>query len=154
MFPDQHFERVFPAVPQACGEARRFVGAALSDVIGDRLYDAKLATSEYAGNAIKYAAGGKFKVAIDVGDRHVIVHIVDGGSGATIPQVRPEVTPDQEGGRGLPLVVACTDATGCVEASACCCSPHAGGWCCWFRINRPAAPTTLFPACHALEVTS
>jgi anti-sigma regulatory factor (Ser/Thr protein kinase) len=145
-----HIEQVFDGVPEACGQARTFVVCSLADVVGpDRLDDVSLATSEYAGNAIKHAGGAAFTVAICIEPKHVVVHIVDAGDGMTIPQVRPGVAGlDSEGGRGMFLAAAFTDAAGQVKARECGCTPDSPGWCCWFRIDRPAQPTS------PVEVTS
>lgn len=138
MIPDTHIEQAFEARGEACAQARAYVAGSLSGLLtGDRLFEVKVATSELVTNAIKYATG-KFTVGIDFGSRHVIVHVVDNGDGATVPRART-VTDDCEGGRGLPLVQALTTATGTIPAARCCAAPSSTGTCCWFRIDLSRA---------------
>lgn len=128
--------RFFEAAPASSGQARQFVGALLHDVISDdRLWDVKVATAEYASNAIEHAGSG-FTVVVDVSPAAVTVHVVDVGSGGTsAPRTcLEEVDHASERGRGRFLVDALADETG-VHPAAECCSPGTPGWCCWFRFT-------------------
>jgi anti-sigma regulatory factor (Ser/Thr protein kinase) len=132
-------QQVFESVPASCPAARRFVADSLAPLVSQaRLDDVRLATSEYATNTIEHTAGGPFTIGILIEPKHVTVHIVGSLPGETIPQVRPGVAHESEGGRGLPLVAATTDECAQLAARECGCTPDAAGWCCWFRINRPA----------------
>jgi anti-sigma regulatory factor (Ser/Thr protein kinase) len=135
--------RVFAAVPSSCGQARQFVSAVLGSVVAaDRMSDVVLATSEFAANAVEHAAGDGFQVAVAVTDDHVIVHVIDSGSGPSSPLAGPR---DRdlfaESGRGLDLVAAFTDAAGSEDAALCACASAAAGWCCWFRIDLTTSVT-------------
>ncbi len=143
----QPLERIFAATPQSCREAHQWVGSSLSDVIGDRIYDAKLAAAEYATNAVKYAGlGGKFKVAIAITSADVTVHVIDAGGSATIPTTtRDGADHDSEGGRGRLLVDALADETGIEPAATCRCSPGGAGYCCWFRFTRRSSAAGVAP---------
>lgn len=140
----------FKCVPASCPAARAFVTDCLAALVtAERLADARLATSEYACNAITHSGGGTFRVGILIDPKQVSIHIIDSLPGATAPHNRPGVTHDTEGGRGLPLVAASTDECAQLPARECGCTPGAAGWCCSFRINR-AAQTPCEPA---MEVT-
>ncbi len=130
-------ERTFAATPASCGEARQFVAASLADVVTDEeIYDVKVATAEYATNAIRYAGGGKFTIAIELTSAFVTVHVIDAGEGTTAPKDRQEQAGHgSEGGRGRPLVAVMAEATGVETAAAC--AGTAAGVCCWFRFTRP-----------------
>jgi anti-sigma regulatory factor (Ser/Thr protein kinase) len=147
-------ERVFPGRPQAAGEARAWLRAALASCADGcppgMAADAVLALSELVTNAIRHtrsgAPGGQVLVAAEVGPGHVIVHVRDQGGPAG------GVGHGQEGGRGLPIVSAVTTACGRVPAVRC---PLAGaadpggvfaaGTCAWFGIGAgPAAHVTVW----------
>ena len=94
--------RVFDADPGLCKMARDWIGAAIvaSSSTADP-EDARVAVSEFFGNAIMHGPGGSVLVAYCLWPDGARVVVCDAG-GRGEPRLRNE--PGQEGGRGLRVV--------------------------------------------------
>ncbi|QVQ51709.1 ATP-binding protein [Spiractinospora alimapuensis] len=100
--------RRFPGLPSQVKHARRFVARCLGDL--PEADTAILLTSEVVTNAVVHsdsgAPGGKFDIAVIVGDGHVRVEVGDSGSSSVpVPQER-DAFDIADHGRGLDLVEA------------------------------------------------
>jgi anti-sigma regulatory factor (Ser/Thr protein kinase) len=96
--------RTYRRTPETIAEARAFV-AEFFDPGSDVSFDASLLISELAGNAIRHATGGSYKVTVESSADGTRVLVEDFGGTASIPRPR-EASETREGGRGLALVEA------------------------------------------------
>lgn len=115
-----------PPDPRSVSAARRFVDARVPDLDDDTRDSLLLLTSELVTNAVVHART-ELEVGVTLTDRDVLVTVHDLDLG------RSEQRGDErDGGRGLPLVEALSEATGRVAHSG-------GGKTAWFRLARPGA---------------
>jgi anti-sigma regulatory factor (Ser/Thr protein kinase) len=99
--------RAFPGLPEQVAEARHFVAGLLRE--WGRVDEAALIVGELAANAVCHTlsgkAGGWFLVVVGFGADFVRIEVIDQGSDG-VPMMR-DISPLEEGGRGLMLVAAC-----------------------------------------------
>ncbi|WP_201260908.1 ATP-binding protein [Embleya scabrispora] len=94
-----------PPGPEAAAAAREFVAiSSTAHGAGDVVDVLRLVASELVGNAVRHGGGAR-SISCVVGDRGVVVEVVDGGGPFAL---RVEPPPDEEDccGRGLFLVWA------------------------------------------------
>ena len=110
-------------LPRVVGQARGFIKANLPGAVDDVLETALLLTSELVTNAVIHARTD-IEVGITITDRSVLVTVHDEDLG------RPPMSyPGRDGGRGLGLVEALSEATATER--------HPGeGKTVWFRLAR------------------
>ncbi|MQS37055.1 ATP-binding protein [Streptomyces katsurahamanus] len=106
------WSRAFPGLPEQVAEARHFVAALLHGRSGAD--DIQLVVGELAANAVKHTLSGKdggwFLVTLYFGDGLLRIQVEDqGGNG--VPTIRA-ASCQEEGGRGLLLVAACSKGWG------------------------------------------
>lgn len=102
-------KRHFDATPQAVGEARRFLRAAVADCYADEVTaDIEIALSELATNAVRHA-GTAFDVRVTT-NGHVRIEVED-GLPVNVPVVQPRST-TALGGRGMQIVTELCDRWG------------------------------------------
>jgi anti-sigma regulatory factor (Ser/Thr protein kinase) len=96
--------RTFPARADSPRAARHFVTTALKawDVVGDRVDDAALVTSELASNALLHA---KSDCVVTVSLTRNVIYIAVEDHAANLPRLRPPVGLESSG-RGLSMVSA------------------------------------------------
>jgi anti-sigma regulatory factor (Ser/Thr protein kinase) len=103
---------VLPATPTSVGQARQAAAAALTDW---GLDDEELATtvellvSELVTNAVRYASGVQVDLLLHRGTSSLWIEVGDRDTRS--PRMR-HASPDDEGGRGLALVTALSEAWG------------------------------------------
>lgn len=105
----------------AVAEARRRVRARLCEwgVAGELCDDAGLIVSELFTNALRYGDSEKIACAVRLLDGLVRVEVAEQGHGLTVPQPRVAGV-DEEGGRGLLLVSALSEAWGVMAGESGC----------------------------------
>ena len=116
--------RTFRPDPTSAGEARRFVGEALTGYAFDT-DRAQLLASELVTNAIRHTST-KLQVEVTVDDNELLISVEDGDP--RVPQAR-EVPPDAETGRGLFLVERLAQGWG-IDID-----PTTSGKRVWFRLG-------------------
>ena len=92
----------------------------------DWLFDAGLIVTELVTNAIRHGGGG-LELMLTMHERSVTVRVADGS--AVLPEVQ-EPDADADGGRGLLIIEALSDAWGVED--------HPGGKRVWVRLQRPS----------------
>jgi len=96
------FVRYLPPQPSAVSEAREFVRAASTNLIGQVLNDLVLAASETCTNAVEHAGASRVKLTWDREPEGIVVQIEDDG-------VFGRETPGDHLGIGLSLVASVID---------------------------------------------
>lgn len=130
-----------PRSTAAVPAARALVRAALAELDHGADHDTvELLTAELVANAVEHTAGdGPIELVVELvpGDCRVEVHDPDPAPpGRLTHPVGPEIDPLQEGGRGLLLIRALSEACGH--------RPTESGKAVWFRL--PAIPRQWRPA--------
>jgi anti-sigma regulatory factor (Ser/Thr protein kinase) len=104
---------VLSADSTAPSAARAFVRQHMPDgELRSRLPTAELLVSELVTNAVRYGKGESIRVAVDQGDRRLVVSVSD--SNPALPQRRDDE--DAYGGRGIVLVDALASGWGAEES--------------------------------------
>jgi anti-sigma regulatory factor (Ser/Thr protein kinase) len=105
-------ETWLPAAPSSAPEARAVVRAAASELRldGSTTWELMLATTEAVANAIEHGepcdARGIY-LRLEVRDGTIGIEVCDCGCFPTVPR---STKPDQQGGRGMPIIAAIMDS--------------------------------------------
>ena len=110
-----------PALSTSVAEARRHVVLRLRSwgVDQDTRDSAELVVSELFTNAVRHTSSDEVRCSLQLMGTRLRLEVADQGCARTVPQARSSVSVDQEGGRGLMLVEALSQAWGV--------RPHTGG---------------------------
>jgi len=141
---------VFPAVPSSVPEARLWTRTQLLDrgCTEATAHAAALLVSELATNAVRHTGTGRFTVCLDQSDGGLEIAVEDRDS-ANLPPIHPPTHPPDgqqdpddlqacaEGGRGLSVVRALSDAWGVIPT-------HDSKWV-WSRLPLTAPPDEAPP---------
>jgi serine/threonine-protein kinase RsbW len=105
-------ETWLPAAPASAPEARAVVRAAASELRldGSTTWELMLATTEAVANAIEHGepcdARGIY-LRLEARDGTIGIEVCDCGCFPTVPR---STKPDQQGGRGMPIIAAIMDS--------------------------------------------
>jgi serine/threonine-protein kinase RsbW len=102
-----------PALSTSVAEARRLVVFRLRSwgVGQDTRESAELVVSELSTNAVRHTSSEEVRCSLQLLGARLRLEVADQGCARTVPRTRP-ANVDQEGGRGLMLVEALSEAWG------------------------------------------
>ncbi|KUL45964.1 hypothetical protein ADL28_36260 [Streptomyces violaceusniger] len=102
-----------PALSTSVAEARRHVVRRLRSwgIDQDTRDSAELIVSELFTNAVRHTSSEEVRCSLQLIGTRLRLEVADQGCARTVPEAR-SVTADQEGGRGLMLVEALSEAWG------------------------------------------
>jgi anti-sigma regulatory factor (Ser/Thr protein kinase) len=104
-------EKWLPAAPSSAPEARAVVRAAASELRldGSTTWDLMLATTEAVANAIEHGEPCEprgIRLRLEAADGTIGIEVCDCGCFPTLPRSNK---PDQQGGRGMPIIATIMD---------------------------------------------